>query len=568
MTRQSDPREEHTPAPGRDSRSAVFLAIALFIIVYTLTIPQTTGDTPVYVSDILRYFQGGAASSPSILWEFGHLLWRPAGYGLWHLAHPLLSSRYGGNPTLEITAVLFGLNFLAGVALIPLTFLLCRRLGLGPLGAWAVTAGLLLSSTVLNYVHSGASYNPGLALSLAGQLLIRAVFGGVALALAVALWFPYILSIPASLLIGWFAGDLLPRERRIHLLLITGASTTAAGILLFGAGALICGISSPMAFMHWVSNSAHGVEQNRQLIRLPSGITRSFLNLGDDGLVMKRFVFGDPYAPLRWYDLLRAGLWKVALVFATLAALVWTLARDRAGRRGLSVLALGFVPTLLFALLLFETSEPARYETLYIALIAGICAVIPMTNKSRTMKWLLTAFLVSMILVNLRAYGWDLRKVAGASSERAALLRAHLGDHGIAFLVSFRDPLSTYFQRNPFDTGNNQQGLHFFHVIEPGARRVATWRRDSACRVLTAWDEGGEVWLSTRLLALRPKPGWDWAEHDDNRVRWVDLPAFFDSLDSDQKVGRDDGFVRVARDPKNDAFLRGVCTQGLTAETQ
>ena len=49
---------------------------------------------------------------------------------------------------------------------------------------------------------------------------------------------------------------------------------------------------------------------------------RAFFNLGNDGMILKRFVFKDPYAPVSVLDLVRLSLWKLCLVYAALLALV------------------------------------------------------------------------------------------------------------------------------------------------------------------------------------------------------------------------------------------------------
>ena len=559
-----------TPSKAANSRAALIVILVLYVIVYARTVPEKTGDTPVYADDILRYFQGGSGIGPSVIWEFGHLLWRPAGYVLWLSTRSFLSSWSGGNGIIEITAVLFAINFAAGLALVLLTFAVCSWLGVGRKAALLIAVAVMLCSSILNYFHSGASYNPGLAAHMAGILFILesfiarrrarvyAALGGACLSLSCAVWFPYVLSIPAALLMAWFAAARVAPGDRMRLLSIAILSAAFSGLVLFGLGAAAGHISSYSALMHWISNSSHGVQQNRQLIRFPAGFTRSFLYLGDDGLLIKRFVFGDPYAPVLWYSLLGASLWKVCLVFATFGVLVWSLARYRESWPALAVVIVGCVPTLLFALELFETSEPARYEPLYPALIVGVCSALLLKN-SRAVLPLLTVFLIAMAVVNLKAYAWDLRGVASASSARARLVEAHTRHGGVAFLLSFRDPLSTYVQSSPFVAENRQHALPLFHVIEPGARHIAIWRQESACRVLDAWKAGGDAWLSTRLMANVPLPEWNWAEHDDNRIHWVDLPAFFTRLDTDDRLGAGDGFLRVARTGKNQAFLEAAC---------
>src|SRR5262249_1855457 len=59
-----------------------------------------------------------------------------------------------------------------------------------------------------------------------------------------------------------------------------------------------------------------------------------------------------------------------------------------------------------------------------------------------------------------------------------------------------------------------------------------------------AWDSGGDVWLSRRLLAEAPPPEGAWVEGDDARVSWAEIRRFFSNLDVGQAVGGEDGFVR------------------------
>ena len=162
------------------------VAILGFIALYLLTVPETTADTVVYVDNMLTYSQQGSSAAPSLLWEFGHVLWRPFGYSLWLVGHPFLSSWSRGNPALEMTAVLIGVNFVVGLLLTWVLYLLCRRLGLAARAALAVTAGFMLCSTILNYVHSGMSYNSGLLAQLAGLLLLLNAIGNPRRAVSLA----------------------------------------------------------------------------------------------------------------------------------------------------------------------------------------------------------------------------------------------------------------------------------------------------------------------------------------------------------------------------------------------
>jgi len=571
-----------TPSYKRVSFPSVAAVLGLFVVLDLATVPGLIGDTLVYVGQMITYSQGGPGASPSLLWEFGHLLWRPLGYALWKLAMPLLAWWFAGNPILEITAVLFAINFVFGAILAGLVFAICRRLGLETGRAFAVTAGILVSNAFLNWVHSGSAYVPGLAFSVAGiWLLVKAaqepkyrttcsILSGGALALSFGIWFPFILSVPAALLLALLAGiasddESAPAIRaRIRVAGLAAVAAAVLGIVVFATGAAICHISSVSEFKQWVINSGHGVSQERSLVRFPSGITRTFLYLGDEGTVLKRFVFGDPYAPVRWIDLLGAGLWKVGLVFVSFCVLFWNLLRTREGRPALGVVLAGMLPTIAFAILLFETSGSERYFPFYPALLVGICIALRQ-RTARSAHLMLAAFLVIMILVNLKAFAWDLRGYTKASSERFSLVHNHTRHGGVALILSFRDPLSTYFQRSPFRPENQVNALPLYHVIDPELLSAGTWRSGTSCRVLQAWTAGGDAWMSKRLVAPRPQPDWQWVENDRNSIRWTGLYDFFARFDIDENMGGSDGFLRMARDAKNQALLQASCSSGAAA---
>ena len=54
------------------------------------------------------------------------------------------------------------------------------------------------------------------------------------------------------------------------------------------------------------------------------GFARSFINMGDDGILFKRFLLHDPYNPVSLFDLLRLSLFKYLLFYAFL---VWSFKR-------------------------------------------------------------------------------------------------------------------------------------------------------------------------------------------------------------------------------------------------
>jgi hypothetical protein len=113
--------------------------------------------------------------------------------------------------------------------------------------------------------------------------------------------------------------------------------------------------------------------------------------------------------------------------------------------------------------------------------------------------------------------------------------------------------------RSPFDPENRENALPLYHVIDPAFKGVGEWKSASSCRIMQAWNAGGQAWLSKRLVAPRPEPDWEWVEGDVDIVHWSDLPAFFKQLDTNEDLGGPDGFLRIAYDSKDQEIIQGAC---------
>ena len=53
----------------------------------------------------------------------------------------------------------------------------------------------------------------------------------------------------------------------------------------------------------WISTASHGVDHIRGVSRAVFGFARSFVNMGRDGLLYKRFLLHDPYNPVSFGQL-------------------------------------------------------------------------------------------------------------------------------------------------------------------------------------------------------------------------------------------------------------------------
>ncbi len=561
---------------GERKLYAVGLVTVAFLILYAFTVQDSPGDTRDYVTDVLNYGQARGSEPASVLWEFGHLFWRPLGYATWQLTVPLTSVWFHNNPLIEISACFWAINFISGFALVLLILAIAGQLGVKGWRALAVTFSVFLCSAVLNYIHSGTPYVPGLALQMAGLWfvlktvhqkrgrVVNAVFAGLALALACAFWFPYVFGVPAVLA----AALMLPAEtgaqskfewERLRQFASVTAATIVFGFAFFALGAALAHIVSLSQLRDWILSSGHGIKPNQRLLRFPTGLTRSFFYLGDEGLTIKRFVFHDPYAPVSWGEIV-GGLCKIALVFLMFSAVLVALVHRRGSRWALAVAVCAIVPTLVFALFIFETSSSERYLPMYAGLVIAVCVLCRERSTPRPVVWLLALFSFAMAVVNLYAYAGKLPSEVERSSGRFAVLHRHLQPGGVAILLSVNDPLNGYFEKSPFDPRNQAGALPLYQVIGVHAQEFKSWKVDSSCRILQAWRAGGDALLSERLIALRPQPDWGWVENDDPRVHWTDLRRFYGQLDVDEELGNSDGFVLIARTEKNQSILTNACS--------
>src|SRR5258708_1743635 len=80
----------------------------------------------------------------------------------------------------------------------------------------------------------------------------------------------------------------------------------------------------------WIASSSHGWSQSKQFLRLATGLPRGFFYISGDGLVLKRFVLKDPYAPIGLSGVIRHS-WKPVLFYAFAFTLTWCLWRAASG---------------------------------------------------------------------------------------------------------------------------------------------------------------------------------------------------------------------------------------------
>jgi len=547
-------------------RNSLWVAIVLAIILLC-TRAVELGDTQVYAKDIVNHLGKWPFGPANSLWESGHLLWRPLGWVLLSLAAPLLSVVTDWTPFMQATFVLIAVSVPCALITVVLWHRMITRVGVSKSVAFMVTIAMACSHGFLLRAPSGSAYLPGL-LCLTGSLCFlgtgRIIGGAVLYAVSALLWLPFILVGPALLLLAacpsW-KWDTPVREilAKVDWARAIRFIAVSAGIVLLMYGLALCArrTSSVREAKDWYASGSHGYSTNLNVVRIATGLPRSFLYLGKDGIFYKRYLLHDPYSPVTLWDIVHASLWKIAAFDLFVACLLYELLRQPRSGWLLVLSTAGVAPVVLFAVTMLETGSPERYlPALPFVVVATAWVLRDFPATHRVSQVAIAAFLLCVVLTNI--YSFAAPRVAAANSEslaRVADLRSRLSSVSSVMLATNQDNLEGTLNRLAFDKISTPTPIRLYDLIEPGNTRVLTWRQDFAARTLKVWGSGGDVWVSKRVWSPRPVPAWNWVEGDDRRVSWKELPQLFSTLNTDAESGGPDGFLRLARDPTNLALL-------------
>jgi hypothetical protein len=539
-------------------------ALTVYLVAALSTGAFFMADTADYVDSIVARERGFDYE----FWDFGHLLWRPGGWLAFRALRPLAALAVGPDARAEVTWTLIALSWVAGAACVLLMHSLALRLsGRSARVAAVTTLAFVFAQGFLNYVHAGCAYVPGLAFLLLSLRLAlggeesggrgwpRAVWVGLAAALAVCTWLPYVLAVPGVLSAPLFVRGAERREWMTSLRagLVFGAATGAA----YAAVCARLGIFTVAQLSAWIAASSHGNDV-KGLTRAVFGLARSFVNMGNDGTLFKRYLLHDPFNPVSLWALLSLSLWKLALFYLFLAALAVSALRDEESRRVLGVALYGSIPVFAFAVL-FDGGAVERYLPLYPFVFLALAACLRSRRAHTALKCLALLFVAVSFLTNVSAMSArSLSRKQAEAAARIAGVQPRLAPHSLVYAANWQDDIVNFSRSFPFHSLNRGGQLHVDALVTPGTTQAGTWREDFAARSLAAWREGGDVWVSNRVLSARPRADWNWVEGDDPRVSWPDFADFFSRLESDESVGGEDGFMRLARTDPNETFLRSL----------
>ncbi len=359
-------------------RGLLLGAAAFGVALFAFSSAPGWGDTNWYTSDVLTA-RSGNPTDARVLWEFGHVVWRPIGALLFPLSQ-LIPDAVAAGPKMKLAWMLAvfsaGCGILAAMLMYNIVFRLSKLRWL----AFLVSIELLCADACLTYFKTGNSYVPGLFfVTLALWLTIRSVqepdarwalLAGISLGAATLFWFTNVLFLPPLLVAAlvWNTPDwrrsLWLSSGRIKL-----AASVAGGfavILIAGYAVAVAaaGIRSFGELIAWYRSADHGWAQNRTALRAVSGLPRMIFDLSNDGVALKRYAFHDPYSPVRLPYLIGAVFWKIAAFYLCLALILWRCLRGKRQQEAGIVFFTALASAGFFAIVLFEPSTPSRFISL------------------------------------------------------------------------------------------------------------------------------------------------------------------------------------------------------------
>jgi hypothetical protein len=540
--------------------ACTILSVAV-VLLAVWTHPQYDADAFDYAAQAYAFLQHpGLAETRGIL-EFGHLLWRPLAIVATVLARPVTEGWMHLEPSLAPLATLMALSTIFTWFAALLLYRIARVLAGSAPAAAAVALLFLTANAVLLYMRSGFAYMPGVALDLlavslvvaplswlAPRLRSRAFFAGCALAASICLWTPGLFAIVGLIALAF----LWEKNRRFAVEMAFWMALLAGGT--FAAAILINRFYSWQEIADWIRNSSHGVAQTQKLLRLATGLPRSLIAIQDEALLLKRLYFQDPYAPVTWMRVLTLAAWKPPLFALGMGALGWILAKTGTGRRLLIANLCAWIPLIVFAVTVFESGAPERFSPAFALLFPALAYAARSLSWRSAAHWMLGIFFAAMVVVNLSSTS----TAAWKARDRAALERLEAYHRvwrpaDVLVLLSPRDPIWRFHRVYPFHP-LSRVPFRLADAFEPANVETPLFRQEFARQVLAAWQDGGEVWLTRRVMAERPQPEWEWVEGD-NGARWQELSAYYRRFATDAEAGGEDGFLRVAASPANRLLL-------------
>jgi hypothetical protein len=325
--------------------------------------------------------------------------------------------------------------------------------------------------------------------------------------------------------------------------------------LAYGAALAHLGIYNAADLRAWIASSSHGVTHINGATRVLFGIPRSFVDMGDSGVAVKRFLVGDGFNPVSLPELAFTWVWALALFYACAAAVAFNLLRCERGRRALALLMAGSIPMIAFAVM-FDGAAIERYLPIYPFVFLALSAFLAGGRTPVSLKVAVVVLIAGMSAANL------FRMSAPVLSREQELIAARVSDltpalkpESVIVTVDIQDELVKLRRSFPLNPMVRRIDARITSLVLVGTEQVLRWEKEFARQALSAWHRGGDVWVTKRVFSPRPREEWGWVEGADARVSWADFFDFFADLQMGEAAGGEDGFVLVAPSPANEKLL-------------
>ena len=144
------------------------------------------------------------------------------------------------------------------------------------------------------------------------------------------------------------------------------------------------------------------MDRMRGIPRMVFGFANSFLDLGGEGALFKRYLKHDPFNPVALSDLLWSSVWKLAFVYVVLLCVFFNLMRSRRGRMIALLLIVNLIPTFIFALFIFEAGDMSRYVATLPLVFLGVAYSLCSDKSVGWTRYVVIGFLAVSLFTNVK----------------------------------------------------------------------------------------------------------------------------------------------------------------------
>ncbi len=329
------------------------------------------------------------------------------------------------------------------------------------------------------------------------------------------------------------------------------------GVVSYGLVLAWLGIFTPDAIFRWLTAEATALGSTSGSTRAIFGLAHSFINMGDDGVLFKRFLLHDRYNPVSFFELVRASLLKLFLFYAFLIIVLKQLLHS-ANRRVFWLCLMVATPVFVFAVFWFG-GQMERYLALYPVFFLAVGCSLTDDRAPGYLKWLATVTLLVSAFGNFGATSsFTLRAKQQPVEERMKDVLPLLRSGSRVVLLDNHDEVESFDRSFPFHPIVRSHMLCTYAVLNIGTPKDFHWHQDLARMVLNTWSSDGDVWISKRVLELRPHRNWIWVEGADPHATWPMVRSFFTEFDYGRSAGGKDGFLFLPPTEKNKAIINSI----------